>query len=163
MGKIYELIATGFYVGKIKKAPGTWGSLLAVFGWFFDNWFLEKFAGGNWQIYWLIALAALCFLSVKSTEFYQNKYDKKDAPEIVIDEICGQILLFYIFSLFAGKMVLSWPLLLLGFVLFRLFDITKPFPICLVDKNLKTPFGVLLDDLIAGFFGAIVMILAYPI
>jgi phosphatidylglycerophosphatase A len=149
--KFHTIIATGFYIGKIPFMPGTWGSLLAVLLWAAGN---NLLAIGN--IFWIPLLIILSILGVYSSEFYSKKIGKEDAGEIVIDEICGQLLTFLIAGIFVD-VTHNYLLMFLGFVFFRLFDITKPFIIGLADKNVKGGIGVMLDDLLAGFAAAVLL------
>ena len=91
----------------------------------------------------------------------EGEFDEIDSKEIVIDEFLGQsipILFFYIIF-YEGSVSNTFFLIIvfLSFVGFRFFDILKPYPINYVDKNMKNGFGVVLDDLIAGFFTLIVL------
>ena len=91
----------------------------------------------------------------------ENEFEEIDSKEIVIDEFLGQsipILFFYIIF-YEGSVsnTFFFIIVFLSFVGFRFFDILKPYPINYVDKNMKNGFGVILDDLIAGFFTLIVL------
>ena len=91
----------------------------------------------------------------------ENEFEEIDSKKIVIDEFLGQsipILFFYIIF-YEGSVSNTFFLIIvfLSFVGFRFFDILKPYPINYVDKNMKNSFGVILDDLIAGFFTLIVL------
>lgn len=152
-----KLIATFFFVGYIRPAPGTWGSLAALP----TAWVIYLLAGP-----WGLAGAAIVafFLGVWATEVETRGSDNHDPSEIVIDEVCGQwiALLPVMFGAAATGATLSalWPGWVAAFVLFRLFDITKWGPIGWADRK-AGPIGVMLDDVIAGVFAAIgVMILA---
>lgn len=101
---------------------------------------------GLWAAVWFL-LFALGFWAIGT---YQQKTKKHDASEIVIDEVLGQGL-----ALWACPD--HWAFILLAVGLFRLFDILKPWPISWIDRSLKTPSGVLLDDLMAGIFSALVI------
>lgn len=130
------LIATGFGIGWITPAPGTVASL---------------FAGG---MYWLFVsptsytvqiatTIVVCILAFITLRVFVRKYGYVDARQIVIDEIAGVTIALLLLPqvLWVG---------VLAFVLFRLFDIWKPFPIGWIDKTLKSEVGILLDDLVAG-------------
>ncbi len=151
--KFYWVIATGFGVGKIPFAPGTFGSLLAVLMWIVINNLFTPFELPL-IIFWVILLISLLILGIFSAEFYSKKIGKDDAKEIVIDEICGQLLTFLIAVIFVD-VVHDYLLIFLAFVFFRLFDITKPFIIGIVDKDVKGGIGVMLDDVLAGFSAAV--------
>jgi phosphatidylglycerophosphatase A len=160
--KIYSVVATGFGVGKIPFAPGTFGSLLAVFIWIFINNLFSKlnFSQINIDIFWVSFLTIFTVFGVYSANYYCKKHQKKDAKEIVIDEICGQLLTFLIAGIFMD-IKSSYLLIFLAFLFFRLFDITKPFVIGLADKNVKGGIGVMLDDLLAGFAAAVLLYAVY--
>jgi len=129
------LYATGLGSGLLPKAPGTWGSVLGVVLWvtLIGRLGLPIIAG--------IALLAFV-LGLVAIRAMQQRYGVMDAPEIVIDEIIG----VWIALLLAP---INWWVVLLGFGAFRLFDIAKPWPVSWADR-LHTPFGVMLDDVIAG-------------
>lgn len=136
------LYATGLGSGLLPKAPGTWGSVLGVALW--------VLAVGHLGLPVIIGIAALAFvLGLVAIRDMQQRYGVMDAPEIVIDEIIG----VWIALLLAP---MDWWVLLLGFGLFRLFDIAKPWPVSWADR-LHTPFGVMLDDVLAGLlaFGVV--------
>jgi phosphatidylglycerophosphatase A len=151
------IIGTFLYVGYMKPAPGTWGSLAA----------LPVF----WALYVLAGpIAALGFIGLAfvagiwATKRMTAGSDNHDPSEIVIDEVVGQgIALFPVLygATYAGADVLAlWPGWIAAFVLFRLFDILKPGPIGWADRR-GDAMGVMLDDVIAGVYAAIgVIILA---
>jgi phosphatidylglycerophosphatase A len=149
--KFYTAIATGFWVGKIPFAPGTFGSILGVFLWIILDNLLIKFESSVIfiNIFWGTLITFLTIIGIVSAEFYSKKNGKDDASEIVIDEICGQWITFFIASLFID-ISSNYLLLFLGFIFFRFFDITKPFVIGTADKELKGGLGVMVDDLLAG-------------
>ena len=137
------LLATGFGVGFLPIAPGTWGTLLGVIVWwaaFADTAPLVQLAAaatltaaGGWLLHFLCARRAL-----------------HDDPAIVLDEIAG----VWIALLF----VPAEPLLLAaGFCLFRLFDIWKPWPVSWADREVRGGLGVLLDDVFAGLLALAVL------
>jgi phosphatidylglycerophosphatase A len=152
--KFYTIIATGFYIGKIPFAPGTFGSLLAVAMWVaINHFFLFELP---LIIFWVSLLIFLTILGVFAAESHSKTIGKDDAGEIVIDEICGQLLTFLIAAIVVD-VAHNYLLIFLGFVFFRLFDITKPFIIGIADKNVKGGMGVMLDDLLAGFAAAVLL------
>lgn len=129
------LFATGLGSGLLPKAPGTWGSVLGVALWLGGIGYLP--------LPWLALLFALVFvLGLASIRAMQQRFGVMDAPEIVIDEILG----VWIALLFSPW---SWWVVLLAFGAFRLFDIWKPWPVSWADR-IHTPFGVMLDDVLAG-------------
>ncbi len=127
-----EGIATLFGVGRMSKAPGTMGSLLAFPVIFFIS-YLPPF------LYMSLAMGLIILAIVAA-----DKYGKgKDLKEIVADEFVGLMVTLFLVPH-------KWSLWILGFLLFRFFDIVKPFPISYLDKNVKGGFGIVLDDLVAG-------------
>lgn len=137
------LIATGFGSGYLPKAPGTWGSLLAAL----LAWPIALAGGGAA----LVAGAVLAtVVGIWATKAYMARTGEQDPGAVVIDEVAGQWLTLAVCPLDP----LWW---VAGFCAFRLFDITKPFPARWVDRNMHGPFGVMLDDLVAGGYAAMAL------
>jgi phosphatidylglycerophosphatase A len=136
-----HLLATWFGIGLLRPASGTWGSLAGVMLWFF----LPHAHTWIWLILPLFILLAwyVCAEANKDS-------DSGDHSSIVIDEVAGMLvtLAFVPHTLFAY---------FLAFLLFRLFDIWKPWPISWVDKNIKGGWGILFDDLLAGLFAGVIL------
>ena len=149
-----KLIATFFYVGYLRPAPGTWGSAAALPA----AWLITAL-GGPWAL--VVAIVASYALGVWATGVETQGKDNHDPSEIVIDEVCGQwiaLLPVAFGAAMTGTEVLAlWPGIVSAFVFFRLFDITKWGPIGTADQ-LEGPTGVMLDDVIAGIFAAIVVV-----
>ena len=146
-----HLIATFFYVGHMRPAPGTWGSLAAL--------------PAAWAIYivtgpWGLVVGAIAsyFIGVWATAVETKGKDDDDPSEIVIDGVCGQWIALLPVAFGAAHVGASitalWPGWIAAFVLFRFFDITKLGPIGWADR-MHGPTGVMLDDVIAGIFAAI--------
>ncbi len=143
-----SLVATVFGAGLSPVAPGTFGSLVAL-----------PFA---WLIYWAAGPAALLaatlivfFIGWWASSVYVNKAGIADPGAVVIDEVAGQWLVLAVAPLniwyFAA-----------GFVLFRLFDIAKPWPVSWADRRIKGGFGVMFDDILAAIYGgAVLLVLAW--
>lgn len=153
-----SLIATAFCIGKIRKAPGTWGSLPAfpIAALIFLNF---GHAG-----YWIIPLVsvALYIAGVWATKIYMEKTGKQDPGEIVIDEVVGQLITIYMAAPIMSAMpnhggAEGYTILFACFVLFRFFDILKPWPIRWFDRNVKGANGVMVDDVIAGIFAGLLL------
>lgn len=140
MNRIIMALATGLYVGKIPKAPGTWGSLAA-----FLPWLLIKDLPLPTYLLLLVAVFILGFFVSGSAEKILNS---PDAGCIVIDEILGM----FITLAAAPDHPAAW---LLGFFLFRIFDIAKPFPVSWFDQRIHGGIGIMMDDVIAGIYGLI--------
>lgn len=142
MLKITEFIITGLYVGKMKKAPGTFGTLLAVP----LAYFLATFGPMRYLEITVLSI----FASILLCSYYEAKTSSHDHQQIVIDEIVGYFIAFF-------WLPLRWPYLLSAFLLFRFFDILKPFPIGYIDQKVKGGLGVVLDDLAAGLATNIIL------
>ena len=141
LNKPSHLLATFFGIGLLKPAPGTWGSLAAVLLWYFLD-FLHSYA--------LIILPAFILFSWLVCNKADQDSESKDNSFIVIDEVAGMIVAL---SFISHDLILY----LFAFLLFRLFDIFKPWPISWIDKNIKGGLGIILDDLIAGFFAGVII------
>ena len=138
--KFYLTIASGFGLGFLKKAPGTFGSLLGI-----PFYFVLQ---ANPDIY-LYAIIAIFFIGVFTSSKVCLETDQKDPCFIVIDEVVG----FMIASWF---LPFSIPNLLAVFILFRLFDILKPWPIKKLEA-FRGGWGIMLDDVAAGIFAWLVV------
>lgn len=135
-------IATGGYSGYLPKAPGTWGTLVALP----INFLLL----GLPQKYYIAALVAIFFLAVYTAGSAEKIMDRKDPGSIVIDEIIGMLI-----ALIA---VPATPLLWgVAFLLFRFFDIIKPWPVSWADRHLNGGLGIVMDDVLAGMYACLVL------
>lgn len=146
-----RIIATFFYVGYLRPAPGTWGSLAALpFA-----WIIIQFTGFTGLIFSTVIVFALGLWATKAETAGQ---DNHDPSEIVIDEVAGQwVALFpvaYGASMMGIDVLALWPGWIAAFALFRLFDISKPWLVGWADRR-DDAMGVMLDDIIAGVFAAI--------
>ena len=144
-----RFINTFGFIGLMRPAPGTWGSLAAVL----IGWAIERHLGFPALVLATIAVTALGFWSVKAA---LKDRPGEDPSEIVIDEVAGQWLamLFPAAGFFMRDMAMVWPAPVAAFLLFRLFDITKPWLVGRADAR-HDPAGVMLDDLWAGLFAGI--------
>jgi phosphatidylglycerophosphatase A len=136
------ILATGFGVGYSPVAPGTLGTLVAIPLYYF----LSNISSPIYEI----TLIGFFFLSVWISENAEIFFGKKDDARIVIDEMMG----FLITMLWVPKTILF---ITIGFLLFRFFDILKPFPIRYLEKRLKGGFGVVLDDVMAGIYANVIL------
>lgn len=150
-------IATFFYVGYAPVAAGTFGSLAALpFG-----YLLHRFLGfPGLAVATLIAFV----LGVYATAVVTRGAENTDPSEVVIDEVVGQWIALFPLSAglwfaSAAPHIFPWPGWVGAFVMFRLFDIWKPWPVSWAD-NMHTPLGVMLDDVIAGVMAAICVAIA---
>jgi len=137
------LLATWFGSGLLPKMPGTWGSAAALpFAWVIASY------GGPWAL--LAAAAAAFAAGIWAAGVYGRHAGVKDARPIVIDEVAGQWLTLAPFA--------PDPLTyLIGFVLFRLADVAKPWPASWADRSVDGALGVMLDDIIAGVYAGLVL------
>ena len=141
-----NFILTGFYIGKIRYASGTFGTLLAI-----PIYLLLLPYDTLLKIIFLFILFTLSLYLLHYS--YKKKFFKTiDDSSIVIDEILG----FLCFMIFFDY---NFYTIILGFALFRIFDILKPYPISLIDMKMKNPLGVLLDDIVAGVFSGVILFL----
>lgn len=151
MSRLTHMIATFGYVGHLRPAPGTWGSLAALPA----GWALHAIGGTGLLVVGILLSFALGWWS---TGLETKGKEDHDPSEIVIDEVAGQWIAILPLSLGASHVnadILSlWPGWISAFLLFRLFDILKPGPIGWADRR-GDALGVMLDDVIAGLFAAI--------
>lgn len=142
--RVADLIASGLYSGRIRPAPGTWGTLtatilIAISFTLFPT--LNTLHGTVTLALVLTAVAIWSAQTVWRAELYGAK--DKDPQTVVIDEFAG-----YAVTIIGGGGMLS---VVLAFLLFRVFDISKPFPVCRLEK-LPGGFGIVLDDVGAGIY-----------
>ena len=151
-----RLLVTIFYVGLIKPAPGTWGSFAAVL-----LLFPIHVYGGPFLLSFLTVLISIVgiYLVKQATAASEDK----DPSEVVIDEVAGQWISLlpvsfgaYIYEI---ELLQLWPGLLLGFILFRFFDIVKLGPVKWADDR-NDSLGVMLDDIFAGFIVALILLIS---
>ncbi len=145
------LLATWFGAGYLRPAPGTWGTVAGLpFAWVILH--LTSPAV-------LIAASLALFLAgIWAANRFDDQTKGHDASEIVVDEVVG---IWLTLGLMGVMEPLSWIAWSVGFVLFRLFDIVKPFPIRLIDRSVGGGFGVMADDLLAGLLAGAVGILLF--
>ncbi|MDQ3798754.1 MAG: phosphatidylglycerophosphatase A [Acidobacteriota bacterium] len=166
----FSLAITTFGVGYIPLAPGTWGSMVGVLIYLglrrLETDSLNYFAlSGSEQMQamaWIHAANAIlfllfCLLGIWAASRATHLFRQKDPQQAVVDEVIGQLLVF----LFVPFNI-SWKYVLAGFVLFRVFDIWKPYPIDSL-QNLPAGLGVCADDILAGVYGGVILSLFYAI
>lgn len=145
-----HFLALGFGSGLIKPAPGTWGTLSAVPLYLILLMFMSS--------------SSIAYLSIIVVTFLMGVYlcgqtakdvGVHDHGAIVWDEIVG-------FLITMAFVPLTWSNVILGFVLFRFFDIIKPWPIKLLDQHVHGGFGIMIDDVLAGVFAWALLMLAQP-
>jgi len=148
MKYFFLLLATGFGVGYSPVAPGTLGTLVAIPIYYF----LSEIPSPLYEM----TLIGFFFLSVWISGNAERLFGKKDDQRIVIDEGIG----FLITMLWVPKTI---RFIIIGFFLFRFFDILKPFPIRRLEKRFNGGFGVVLDDVAAGVYANIILHLIHRI
>jgi phosphatidylglycerophosphatase A len=137
MHTLIILIATGLYSGYLPKAPGTWGSLVGLL-------LFLLLHNLSLPVY-LAVVAGLFIVGSFAAGETEKILDNRDPGIVVIDEIVG--ILVGLTAIPATPLTLA-----LGFILFRFFDIAKPFPIRLVDQRFHGGLGIMLDDVLAGIY-----------
>ena len=137
------IVSTWFGCGFIKLAPGTIGSIAAVL----LAWVLAELGG---VLTLIIVTTVLFLIGIWAAHTYVLTVQDEDPPQVVIDEVVGQCLTLLVVPVD----VLYY---LIGFVLFRLFDIIKPWPVNWADKNIKGGLGIMLDDVLAGIYAGLAL------
>ena len=144
-----------FAIGRSKYAPGTVASFITslIFIFFY-----------NYQVNILILITGMCLIfiySIYAIDFFKNSFSEIDASEIVIDEFIGQAIPILTVYGFLQSDDVGYFLVytLIAFILFRFFDIVKPYPINVIDRNMKNGFGVVLDDVIAGIYSSLILLI----
>jgi phosphatidylglycerophosphatase A len=145
MHTLIMIIATGFYSGYLPKAPGTWGSLVGLALFFLLHTL-------SLEVY-LAVVTGIFIIGTFAAGEAEKIMDRKDPGLIVIDEIVG--MLITMIAIPATPLTMA-----LGFILFRIFDIWKPFPIRLIDQRFHGGLGIMLDDVVAGIYSLIILQLA---
>jgi len=151
--KIANIFATYFGLGLSKYAPGTMGSLGTL-----PLAFALMYYGGAWAV--LVAAVLIFPLGIMATDVVIKETKIKDPSKVVIDETVGQLLSFIGVAFAAPQVLLGYNSLwyyLIGFALFRFFDIKKMGPVKYFDSKVLNAYGVMLDDVFAGIFAAIVL------
>ena len=157
LNKINFLFVTLFGIGKIKNIPGSFASLVTTIFLFF----LFHILNISLNIV-LICVIIIFFISLYAVNIFIKDLDNKDPKEVVIDEFIGQSIPICLYEIsHEGTKETSQILIFyfIMFILFRIFDITKPFPVSYYDKNFKNSFGVIMDDVCAGLYVVSVLVL----
>ena len=155
--KLNFIFVTFFGIGKIKKIPGTFASLFTTLLLFF----LFHILNFSPNII-LVIIILIFFISLFAVKIYIKDLSNKDPKEVVIDEVIGQSIPLYIYEVshnITKDSIDALKFYLIIFILFRFFDIVKPFPVNYFDKNFKNSFGVIMDDVCAGLYVVLVLIL----
>lgn len=141
-----QFLALGFGSGLAPKAPGTFGTLAAIPVYLL----LINLTPSFYALAVLLMTVAGFYICGKAAE----DVGVHDHPAIVWDEFVGYFITMFMIPV-------SWQSILVGFLLFRLFDIAKPWPISFVDKKVSGGFGIMIDDVLAGIFALIIMQLIF--
>ena len=157
INKINFLFVTLFGIGKIKKIPGSLASLATTLFLFF----LFHILNISPNIV-LISVIIIFFISLYAVNIFIKDLENKDPKEVVIDEFIGQsipICLYEIAHEGAKEINQVLTYYFVMFILFRIFDITKPFPVSYYEKNFKNSLGVIMDDVCAGLYVVLILVL----
>lgn len=164
----FVLSVTTFGVGYIPLASGTWGSMVGVgiyllFGWIEINasanlsgWSEAQITAWN-HVFNIIIFLLFCLLGIWASGRATKLFKDKDPSQAVVDEVMGQLLTFLFIPF-----TFSWKMILAGFLLFRLFDIWKPYPIDSL-QSLPAGIGVCADDILAGVYAGACLSVIYAI
>ena len=157
MNKINFLFVTLFGIGKLKKIPGSYASLVTTVFLFFLFHILNISPNAI-----LIVIIIVFLISLYAINIFIKKLDNKDPKEVVIDEFIGQSIPICLYEIAhegtkETSQVLTFYFVM--FILFRIFDIVKPYPASYYDKNFKNSFGVIMDDVCAGLYVVAVLVL----
>ena len=155
--KINFYFVTLFGIGKIKKIPGSFASLATTLFLFFLFYVLNVLPSIV-----LISVIIIFFISLYAVNIFIKDLDNKDPKEVVIDEFIGQSIPICLYEIAHEEpkeinQVLTFYFIM--FILFRIFDIVKPYPVSYYDKNFKNSFGVIMDDVCAGLYVVAVLVL----
>jgi phosphatidylglycerophosphatase A len=144
------LVATFFGVGRLKPAPGTWAALTTALLWALASW---RIPAGRQLWATIFAAAFVTLIGIPAATRVARASGFKDPGFVVIDEVAGQLVTLI-------GVPLAWKTFLAGFILFRVFDIWKPFPIRWLER-LPEGTGIVVDDLGAGLYALVVMHLLF--
>ena len=156
MTKKFNLLFLNLFgIGKIKYAPGSIASLATCLVFLFLVYYLNILS----VFFFTLLIFLYSFIAINNS--YES-YDSKDPQEIVIDEFVGQMLPLLAVPIYETLYPNSkLYYCIIAFILFRFFDILKPFPISYVDKNTNGALGIMMDDILAGLFTVIVMVIIF--
>ena len=141
-----NLIATWFGIGRLPVAPGTWGSAVTLpIGWIVASWVGPI---------WLFLAAGIVFVvGWWAAGVYAHRNDTEDPGEVVVDEVAGQLVALAVVPIDPAYYVAA-------FVLFRIADIWKPWPVSFAERRLGGGLGIMADDIVAGGYAVIVLLAA---
>ena len=157
MIKLNFLFVTLFGIGKLKKIPGSYASLVTTIFLFF----LFHILNLSPNIV-LVGVIFIFLISIYAVNVFIKNLDNKDPKEVVIDEFIGQSIPICLYEIAHEDTKTNGQILtfyFIMFILFRIFDIAKPYPASYYDKNLKNGFGVIMDDVCAGLYVVAILVL----
>ena len=157
MNKLNFWFITLFGIGKLKKIPGSYASLATTIFLFFLFHMLNISPNVV-----LVGVIVIFLISLYAVNIFIKDLDNKDPKEVVIDEFIGQSIPICLYEIsHEGTKETSHVLTFyfIMFILFRIFDIAKPYPVSYYDKNFKNSFGVIMDDVCAGLYVVAVLVL----
>ena len=157
MKNINFLFVTLFGIGRLKKIPGSYASFVTTIFLFFLFHVLNL--SPNIVLFLIVIIF---FIALYAISMFIKDLTQKDPKEVVIDEFIGQSIPICLYEIAhegtkETDQVLTYYFIM--FILFRIFDITKPFPVSYYDKNFKNSFGVIMDDIAAGLYVVAVLVL----
>ena len=157
LNNINFLFVTLFGIGKLKKIPGSYASLATTI-FLFILFHILNFSPNIV----LIGVIIVFLISLYAVNIFIKDMDNKDPKEVVIDEFIGQSIPICLYEIAhegtkETNEVLTFYFIM--FILFRIFDIVKPYPVSYYDKNFKNSFGVIMDDVCAGLYVVAVLVL----
>ena len=144
-----RLLASGFFSGHIPFAPGTMGTIIAI-----PLYLLLAGVVSGW--WYAAAVVALTLAAIWISGLAEKIYGRKDPPQVVIDEIAG-------FMLTMTAVPSTTMYIVIGFILFRVFDILKPQPAGWINARVRGGSGIVLDDIVAGLYANIVLQFLYRV
>jgi phosphatidylglycerophosphatase A len=139
---IRRTLGSLFFLGYIPGAPGTWGAGALVAALWFTRDTTSRFFGPDYYVASWVVILAVIALSVLCANDAKHSFGANDPKAFVLDEVAGQLITFFMIPF-------SWRVLVLGFLLFRFFDIVKPFPVYKFEE-IEDGLGVVMDDVAAG-------------
>ena len=157
LSRINILFVTLFGIGKLKKIPGSYASLATTIFLFFIFHILNFPPNII-----LIGVIIIFLVSLYAVNIFIKDLDNKDPKEVVIDEFIGQSIPICLYEIAHEGVKETGQILtfyFIMFILFRIFDIVKPYPVSYYDKNFKNSFGVIMDDVVAGLYVVTVLVL----
>ena len=155
--KINFLFVTLFGIGKLKKIPGSYASLVTTI----FLYFLFHILNFSPNVV-LVGVIIVFLISLYAVNIFIKDLDNKDPKEVVIDEFVGQSIPICLYEIAhrgieeTSQILISYFIM---FILFRIFDIVKPYPVSYYDKKFKNSFGVIMDDVCAGLYVVVVLVL----